>query len=182
MFDTSFTYHPSGVNQPTPDDLFQKDHLYSFNCPHNHQYIVHIEEYEHQLFMLKFHLKSHSNSKYKYQLATNIDDLSRVTGIIRTCLNIIQHEFLGQDENASFGFIGASSRNKLNDNKRSNTQRFRIYALLMKRIIPITHYQHYPFEAHSAYLMLSNMALTKNKQLLPYIKRLFHQIFEPDRH
>jgi len=64
------------------------EHQLTFTSRFNHQYMVIVEEYTYHIFVIKFYLKAHKNSKDKYKLITKQNDIQR---IIATCLSIMNH-------------------------------------------------------------------------------------------
>ncbi len=170
MFDKYYSYRSCGNRQANPDDLFLKDHLFSFNCRHNHQYIVHVEEYDFQLFILKFHLKNHSDSPKKYQIESKLFDMPRV---LKTCLNITIDEFYKKNQKASFGFVGAYSDGE----SPENTKRFRVYQKIMGNLFSPLAFEHHKYLKNSAYLLINKLAKQHEPQLLNGIENLFGQVY-----
>jgi len=84
-----YTYQCKGVGQKN-DRCLLKEHIYTFTTSKRAHYIVNVEEYRFDVYVVKFHLKSHSNSKWKYNLLTSQHDARR---IIYTCVDIGQEIF-----------------------------------------------------------------------------------------
>lgn len=143
------------------------EHKLTFFCRFNHQYIVNVEEYPHEVFVVKFHLKSHSDSERRYQLLTEAHDPFRVIG---TVLHIMLY-FYKKYPYASFGFIGSP----LEMEGKTNTKRFRVYRQIMANYFSPVDFQHYLYAAASAYLMLNRHSQEEN--LLPQIEQMFSKIY-----
>lgn len=125
---------------------FEKEHIYSFVGKGRHTYLIRVEEYKHDFFGVKFHLKAHSDSINKYNLTTNFNDM---TGCVSTCVAVML-EIAEDNQFASFGFIGANS----NGEPKKNTKRYRIYQLLMKSKFSPIDYSHHTNVSESIYLLL----------------------------
>ncbi len=149
------------------------NHILTFTCRYNHQYIVNVEEYTHAVFVVKFHLKSHSLSKNKYNLTTGFNDMGRV---VATCLTIMVWFLRDKNPKASFGFIGAHSINEVGTSKR-----FKIYTLLMANIFTPMKFVHYEFQKENAYLLLNREQFNNSTELengLSKITQMFHDLYE----
>lgn len=89
---------------------------HTFNCRFNQQYIVNVERYDNEIYIIKFHLKNHSNSDNKYSILSGLHDMPR---ILATCIKIML-DIYDKNPYASFGFIGANSLGET----QNNTKRF----------------------------------------------------------
>ena len=127
---------------------FVKEHKLTFCCEKGHQYIVNVEQYNFDLFAIKFYLKSHRFSENKYKLLTGHKNPTRV---IRTCVEIIRY-FLRENPFASFGFIG---ENSIAENTQSNTKRFRVYRRVMENFFSPLVFWHFVDDEKSLYLLLN---------------------------
>jgi hypothetical protein len=140
MFDQSYDYIYQNYTIKNKGELEFKEHKLSFNCRFNHKYIINVEEYNlgdsnDVIFIIKFHLKSHTDSDHKYNLLTKHKDAPR---LIRTCVNVMI-KFFKDEPTASFGFIGANS---LSEN-REETKRFNIYKKVMENFFSPVHFAHH---------------------------------------
>ena len=144
--------------------------LYSFKSPKSHQtYWVWIEVYKHHFYAVKFHLKAHRNSDYKYNLLTGLYEARQC---IRTCMAVMQ-EVAEKDSRASFGFIGA---NKI-DEPEANTKRFRVYRRFMLTNFGNDEYLHKYNIAKSAYVLVNRRELSANPYLLDEIVKGFMELY-----
>jgi hypothetical protein len=144
--------------------------IYSFKGS-NAQYIVEVEEFEFDVFILKFYQKSHRLSSEKFNLLTMNHD---VQGVIRTVLDIALDILKNENPHASFGFVGT---NKPNEEKHC-TQRFRIYRQLMKNFFGSTSWVHYEMEDSSAYLMLNRCHAEQKREVIPRIVDMFRLVYD----
>jgi hypothetical protein len=144
--------------------------LYSFKSPKSHQtYWVWVEVYKHHFYAVKFHLKAHRHSEYKYNLMTGLYEARQC---IRTCMAIMQ-EVAKNDPMASFGFIGA---NRI-DESEVNTKRFRVYRRFMLTCFGNDEYLHQYNIAKSTYIMINRKQLSVHPQLLDEIVSGFRDLY-----
>lgn len=172
MFDSGYKYHRISITKVS-DKLFLRQHLYNFRAS-KRRYIAVVEEYEFQVFIVKFFPVSHKLSDKKYNVIFNDYDAPRV---IRTCIDIML-DILADKPLASFGFIGANTISNGESEGEANTQRFRIYTKLMLNFFAKTAFSHLEEPSISAYLMVNK----KNKnfeELTPKIVEMFQKVY-PD--
>lgn len=101
---------------------------FAFKTAKGCRYIVEIEEFHHNVFILKFHPSTHSGAYNRYNILTGEGDSFR---IISTCLNVLSFVKTSIEDKVSFGFMGA--RDEIKETSNENTQSFRIYARAGKR-------------------------------------------------
>lgn len=163
--------------------IIQKDggilksiHIYTFKNRKNTVYIVNIEEYENDIFILKFHTKQHRLSKKRYNLLTHEKDARRV---IYSCIQI-GREILSINTLASFGFIGAPipiecERGK---NKYHRTKRFKVYQKFATFFFSPDNFEHRPNEQFSSYLLLNRKKLESHLNYDAQIIQMFADYYE----
>lgn len=172
MFDSGHKYHRISITKVSVK-LFLRQHLYNFRDS-KRRYIAVVEEYELQVFIVKFFPASHKLSDKKYNFIFNDFDAPRV---IRTCINIMLN-ILADKPLASFGFKGANTISNGESEGETNTQRFSIYTKLMLNFFAKTAFSHLEESLISAYLMVNK----KNKnfeELTPKIVAMFQKVY-PD--
>jgi hypothetical protein len=86
MFANSYETRYCGKKTKKEGEFVFIEHKLTFDCRFNHQYIINVEEYNYEVFIIKFHLKNHSDSDRKYNLLTNFNDPQR---LIRTCIEVM---------------------------------------------------------------------------------------------
>ncbi|MEM6831968.1 MAG: hypothetical protein AAF551_15765 [Bacteroidota bacterium] len=148
MFNTSYIENVSLADRKTGIHKNQKSiELYSFNGKSS-RYLVEVEAWEMDVYVLKFYSKKHKNSKHKFSLLSDDFDAQGVIGtVIRIAVKILE-----KNRNASFGFIGSPRK----EENQGNTQRFRVYRQIMKNFFGYDTWEHFESEKSSSYLMLNN--------------------------
>jgi len=154
MFDTGYPF-----NQINRKDGVNDGHIctwfFNFNTEQR-RYIVEVELYDLNIYVLKYYADCHSRSKNKYRFILNEGKASK---IIRTCIDIMLH-FYNLNPLASFGFVGINSHGKIKKGKKvkesiTNTQRFRIYKRVMSNFFGKETFSHSRTSKYSAYLMIN---------------------------
>lgn len=154
MFDSSYKFNlVDRKNNPDPDILC----IWKYNFKSAiRRYIITVELYQHNIYILKYHAACHSKCENKFSLLFNDE---KPAPIIKTCVDVMI-SFYNANNLASFGFIGANSVNKKRKSTiitegKSNTQRFRIYKLLMFNYFGKETFAHAINKKYSAYLMIN---------------------------
>ena len=122
-------------------------HLFTFRAFNRQRCMVLVEEYPHDVFALKFYLKAHAHSPYKYQLLTGFQDVPR---IVRTCIEIFRY-FFQENEEAFFCFLGSN----LVSETLAETKRYRLYSKVMQNFFSPLLFEHRIMPDKSLYLMLN---------------------------
>ena len=151
------------------DGIPLKTHRYSFKTSKKLRFLVDVEEYDFQVFIIKFYLKSHLYSAKRFNLLTNDFDTPRK---LRTCLQIMLSIYK-KNPLASFGFIGApiiDDERHINET-RSNTKRYRIYSILVKSLFSDLHFTHAYNQKQSAYALINKDNL--EPELFTKVQKLF---------
>ncbi|MFN3489554.1 MAG: hypothetical protein ACK4YV_10495 [Emticicia sp.] len=172
MFDSGYKF--ALISKTTVSKkLFLRQRIYNFRSLFR-RYIAVVEEYELNVFIVKFFPVSHKLSDKKYNVIFNDFDAPRV---IRTCIDIML-SIATENELASFGFIGANTISEDFYENEINTQRFRIYRRIMLNFFREESFSHLEEPSISAYLMVNK----KNKnfeELTPKIVEMFQEVY-PD--
>ena len=102
-----------------------------YNAPF--KYIVRAEAHE-DCFAIKYYCSVNKHSKNKYYRILNLFSASETKQIMQVCASVIPL-ILKWHPNASFAFMGSQTfdKNEFIEN-RINTQRFRIYRELVRRL------------------------------------------------
>lgn len=154
MFDSGYNFNLV-YKKVNPEPHILCKWIYNFKTLIR-RYIIVVELYAGDIYIIKYYAACHSNSEHKFSFVFNDE---RPSYIIRTCIDVML-EFYKENPSASFGFIGASSINKikkgkLTDNKTANTQRYRIYKTLMFNFFGKKTFAHSTDKKYSAYLMIN---------------------------
>lgn len=78
MFDSPYPHIFVTKRKGAYGEPFLFEYIYRFRGRFNHTYLIRVEEYQHNVFAIKFHLKAHSSSENKYNLTTKFYDAPRV--------------------------------------------------------------------------------------------------------
>lgn len=133
--------------------------LYSFKSSLTHQtYWLIVDKCKYNIYVIKFHLKAHRHSEYKYNILTNLHEARTV---LFTCMNIVWTEIQAKDDKAALGFVGA---NMIGESP-ANTKRFRFYQKFVQTHVNINTYEHFANEEKSAYILIPHKALEQNPNL-----------------
>ena len=134
--------------------------LYSFKSPQSKQtYWVIVDKCVQDIYVIKFHLKAHRYSEYKYNVLTNLHEARTV---LYTCIEIMLNEIYANNDTASIGFVGAN----LIGESVSNTKRFRFYRRFVLTHIKLDNvFEHFINEEKSAYILIPHKALEINPNL-----------------
>lgn len=151
-------------------------HIFTFQSQSNGlKYVINVEEYNEDLYAIKFYPKCLRKSDFKYNKIINKGD---VINVLMTCASVIPY-FLAINSNASFGFVGSRTINSETYTFVENyidNKRYRIYSYLIKEVIGDKTFVHIEYENISGYLLIninSNDILTKESN----IKTMLNEIY-----
>ncbi len=171
MFDSSYKFNYIG-SESTPSEPFNKKHRLSFRSHTRDRYIVEVEEYDHDLYAIKYYLKAHELSPNKFKLLTG---LNQPAPVIRTCINIMLYFIERRNPWASFIFIGAQL--KVEDSQK-NTKRFRVYKSVMENFFKPIDFDHYYKEENSIYIILNKLKIENDANILQHIEKIALKYYE----
>ena len=144
MFNTFFEYKYIR-NYKELDSYSEKIHEYQFISSKT-KYCVRFEEYELDIYAVKFYLyKERKNSK-RY---TTMSNLNEVMPILRTIINIIV-EHSKECVMSSYVIIGASVSNEI------ESKRYRLYKRVIELFFSPVKFEHHIFNSKNAYILLNN--------------------------
>jgi len=133
---------------PKRDKKYQKLHIYTFRTP-KYKYIVHIEEYEYDYYLISFFPKLNKDFYAKQSILgamgrEHYDEYSYLTKEniplqIITLLISEMKEILKEKPYASFGYFGAPNIKTGEDEDLFNTKRVRIYNNIIYNELSNTH-------------------------------------------
>ena len=154
-----------------PNSFLKYKLLYSFKSPKSHQwYWVWVEVYDYHIYAVKFHLKAHRHSPYKYSLMTGLNEPRPV---VNTCMAIML-EIAQKDPYSSFGFIGA---NMIGESE-ANTKRFRFYKRIVTTYFSNKEFRHFGDAEKSTYMLIRRTELEKCPELIDKIQEGFRLTFD----
>jgi hypothetical protein len=135
-------------SNPKPNKSYQKLHIYTFRTP-KYKYLVHIEEYEYDYYLISFFPKLNKDFYVKQsRLASmgreHFDEYSYLTKEniplqIITLLVSEMKQILNKKPYASFGYFGAPNVKTGEDEDLFNTKRVRIYNNIIYSELSNTH-------------------------------------------
>jgi len=152
MFDSPYEFKYIG-SEPTPSEPFERMHRLSFRSHTKDRYIVEVEEYNHDLYAIKYYLKAHTQSPNKFKLLTG---LKQPTRVIRTCIDVMLYFIKRRNPWASFIFIGEQLQT---EDSKKNTKRFRIYKSIMENFFNPVDFDHYYRRESSVYIILNKLKI-----------------------
>ena len=148
---------------------------YVFTCTKTqHTYIALVQQYQHDVYMIKFFLKSHEHARDKFKLITNYGNCTR---ILRTCIDILVSIYR-ENPQASFGFIGEKSEGEeltRRFKKELVNKRFSLYRRLVVNLFTDQLFTHFQYEKENAYMLLNKANDTP--EVLKNIEALFKQYY-----
>lgn len=147
--------------------------LYRFrSTKSNYVYIVEVEQYDYDMYAVKFYPKQFRLSKHKYKLLTNTFEARKV---INSCV-MIMLDVYSKNPTASFGFVGARC---LDEKQTENVKRFRVYSNLMATYFSDTYFVHRENRKNNVYVMINRRNLSNNPAYIEEMEKYFndHYVF-----
>ncbi|WP_303224063.1 hypothetical protein [Butyricimonas faecihominis] len=152
--------------------------VYAFKSPKTSaKYIVEVEHYNLHLYAIKFYLKKDQNNPNRFNL---LSGLNEVRPVIYTCIAIMLDIFR-HDETASFAFIGSPSHKEIEREaenprlkKENNTQRYRIYSMIMSTFFSEERFSHHHSNKCSLYLMRNKSSNASPKEMQEMINIIYN--------
>jgi hypothetical protein len=136
------------IKEPAGPVKILRKHIYCFSNRFNNKYIVIIEQYDYDVYIIKFHLRKDTHNKKKYQVLTATGDVGRV---LATCIKILADEILAKKSEASFGFLGMNSVGEA----KNHTKRYNLYKRVVSDYFSPESFEHVYNENKSAYALLN---------------------------
>jgi hypothetical protein len=150
MFDSIFPFSFLMSKYESNPALHIKTYLYKIDTPAG-KYMVHLEEYVRDTYIIKFYPIRFKKYPNKFQLLSR-DNVMQ--GVVSTSLLIFIQQLVRRP-NASLGFIASASIIGSTKEDQSNNQRFRIYKQVMENLFGTATFAHFSDMANSAYLMVN---------------------------
>jgi len=165
----SYDFCNQGCSRNYRDGDLLKEHTFRFNTNHKRKYIVSVEEYRYNVFVLKFYLKDHRLSSKRFNILTKDFDGFK---ILSTLIAIVLYIYDKINNDASFGFIGTPL---LTENNTCNTKRFRVYQKLAKKHFSPDTFDHAVNIDNSSYLLLNKKV--SDQDLKSNIEDMFNRLY-----
>ncbi len=166
-----YHYVNHGFQKKEQGDLLEKATYRFTSTISKRKYIVEVEKYKHDTFVLKFFLKGHRFSQNKYNLLTGLKEPRMVTN---TCIAILLEIFTNNNQSC-FGFIGANTKMKKLEEIRYETKRYKFYKKLIANYFGEKTFKHRKLVNSSAYLLLSTEALRSDCNKEQHITEMFQR-------
>lgn len=154
--------------------LLLETYLCPFQTRAGDHYIAQVERYQHHIYVVKFYLKQHRNTRdadKRFQHQTN-RGAAEALRVIHTCIRVMLY-VIQRDPLASVGFIGTPKPAEI----KATTQRYRIYTQMMTSYFSQKDWHHQDFPAESAYLLLNRRALAHTPDLLVKAGAMFDALY-----
>jgi len=156
-----------------PEAFHLEEQIFTFRTLKDRRYIVQLETYKYDIFIIKFYLKKHGSWKWKYNIRTNDHEAIRV---INTCLNICL-DLLNKQPTASFGFLASRTYNpntkKLED--EAVNARYRVYIGKLLNYFSPQNFLHEENPEKSSYLILNRR--NRTPKLKEKIEEMFKDLY-----
>jgi hypothetical protein len=150
--------------------------IFKFYSPRTgYIYILNADYHSEDVFGIKFYVKQHRKSDFKYSKITNKGDLPN---ILVTCAKVVPI-LLQQYPGASFGFVASRSVDEKTKKVEDlpNNQRFQAYAYLTARKFGTKTFAHISYPKISSYLLLNrNCSNIEEKERA--IIRMFQETYQ----
>ena len=152
MFDSAYHFNKVGFQNAHQKKYLVSVATYSFRTE-NQYYLVEVERYKYDIFIIKYFLKKHKSNKKRFNLLSHEFKCSK---IVATCVNIML-SILRKHPIANLGFLGAHTIDLANryEEKKSNTRRFKIYKYAIEELIDTDFFIHFMDEQNSTYLIVN---------------------------
>ena len=152
MFNSNWPYLLLTVKYESDPSFHIKTYVYRVVTPAGN-YIVHLEEYIRDTYVIKFFPARFKRYDNKFHMVSN-DKVMQ--GVLGTALQI----FVGclkTNNRASLGFVATASILGQFKEARENNQRFRIYKQIMQNFFGLETFTHFVDTSNSAYLMANRV-------------------------
>jgi hypothetical protein len=153
MFDNSYPITRLFSKNIKNNKYLKNKTTYSFNIEKS-KYLIEVEEYKCDVFIIKFCLASQKNNTKRFNMLTG---QNKVGSIVATCIQVIL-QVLKRNNEANFGFIGSHTFDpkRKYEEKKECTKRFKIYRYAVYNLIGEESFTHFMEERNSTYLLVNN--------------------------
>ena len=130
MFDLSSSYQLSPPNRKSTISQYgEKNSIYyKVKTLKKKPYFIRVDEFDSDLFFIKFYPKKMQNDKDKYK--KRVGKVNELNRLVATCINLC-YQILKKNPDASFGFHGQWDKIDVFSKKEDFSQRYRIYKRAM---------------------------------------------------
>jgi hypothetical protein len=144
-----YEYHKVGVDKAHNKENLIHVITYNFRSAGN-RYLVEIEKYKLNTFVIKYFLQCHKKHKHRYNLLSNE---FKCRPVVMTVINILM-DVLVRNLECNFAFIGSETIDRKGTvlETKTNTKRFRVYWRLVENKIGAQTFTHFQSENGSSYI------------------------------
>jgi hypothetical protein len=152
VFDSPYKFEKRSSKKVDKSNLnFLCVWIYTFTTHSGTTYIVELNEYKGNIFVLKFYPKKFRISENRYSLCTNEYDAPR---ILRTCLAIGEQLYEEKQGKICVAFMGARSPD---EPLLYRTKRWEVYRKFVTRFFGKESFEHVMSEQTSSYILISKL-------------------------
>lgn len=169
MFTESFPFKKINHHRHKSDLYESIWHNYSFVGKNKKRYIVIAEQFNYEVYAIKFYLQEHKSCEHKFSRITKQNECSRVI----TTVGKIMVELHNKNPYSSFVFVGSPM---LKGENQKNTKRYRLYSRVVENLISPLAFEHRHSKNQSAYLLLNRSNNEEN--LIGKIEEMFKPMYQ----
>lgn len=174
MFDNSYPF-----TKLFSKDLGGKNHLkskitYVFKIDNGESYLIEVEEYGHNIYIIKFCPKKLKRHPKRFNILTKENKMPQ---IVATCVQVML-QTLKKNPLANFGFLGSNTIDfsKRYVESKCETKRYRIYRYVMMNYLNEETFSHHMDSKNSTYLAINNKNENKD-EILVKANKMFESLF-----
>lgn len=172
MFDTPFDFRKCNFQKRTLGEYSYIEHVYTFRGKDKKRYIVFVEQYDYNVFAVKFCTHEKKNYTDRFNVLSHRFECNRILSTV----GAIMREIITNNPYASFGFIGSP----LPSESKNNTKRFKLYSMVVEQLISPILFEHRKSLNNSTYLMLNKDNGAQEPNLLIKIEAMFNEFYLMD--
>ncbi|HLP14179.1 MAG TPA: hypothetical protein VK177_19765 [Flavobacteriales bacterium] len=166
----------------TPQDLPHiKTIRFRFRDASNNLYLVLVDHFEHDLYVVKFHLQRQVRHRLKYN---NIINAYHARKVLHKCVAIGQRIY-NENPKASFGFVGSPRIREFKDARGLEgyklTKRYRVYFNLAATFFSSDVFDHIKNDNQSTYIMINKKHAIEKPGLFEAMRKTIGTSYSMDQ-
>lgn len=173
MFDSPFPFTKVTHQKKSLGGDSYIEHVYTFRNKDNKRYLVFVEQYDWNVFAVKFCTHERKNFTDRFNALSKRNECNRVLSTV----GAVMREVIDKNPYASFGFIGST----LPGEAKNNTKRYRLYSRVVEQVISPVLFEHRKSANNSTYLMLNKDNMAQQPDLLVKIEAMFNSLYLIDQ-
>lgn len=174
MFQDKFSYHVTASLRTSTSGINgeKRAYFHKAKTTSNKPYIIRVDEYENNVFFIKFYPKGLEQNSNKYKFRNDPKVLKEsFTRLVSTCIKVAQL-YKNKSPDAIFGFHGQWDDVDVKL-KRELSQRYSIYSRVVASKVSSQDYKHIAIEQINTFLIIPSNIYTEGLQ-----EELFKQFME----